>query len=198
MPLGSLFQSHPPKSRDAVVSPVPKTPELDWQMHSHDARSSLRYPSSPMSSDQKSNKPIGTAYAEDFCLFFLGTSLICRPVVSARQHLFLLPFSRPGFCVLGGRLCLSLSAFSESVRTRVYRCLWHRTLNLICLEDLFFLIRAAARAALEFPSINNSAIGFVAQFRQSRINIHEASLRRQISMNWNTQNLSTMSPRNFL
>jgi hypothetical protein len=163
MLLGSLFQSHPPKSRDAVVSPVPKTPELDWQMHSHDARSSLRYPSSPMSSSQKSNKPIGTAYAEDFCLFFLGTSLICR---------------------LGGRLCLSLSAFSESVRTRVYRCLWHRTLNLICLEDLFFLIRAAARAALEFPSRNKSAIGFVTQFRQSRINVHEASLRRQISMNF--------------
>lgn len=47
--------------------------------------------------------------------------------------------------LLGGRLCLSFSALSESLSTRVYRKRWQRTLNLICWDLLFFLIRAAAR-----------------------------------------------------
>ena len=167
------------------MSPVPKTPELDWQMQSHDAGSSPAAISLTVSrsSGQKSHKPIGIAYAEDFCLFFLGTSLICRPVVCARQQLPLFQKSRSGLRILGGKLCLSLSAFSESVRTRVYRCLWQRTLNLICLEVEFFLIRAAAKSDVRISLHKPGAIGFVAQFRQSRINVHEASLRRQISMN---------------
>ena len=46
--------------------------------------------------------------------------------------------------VLGGRDCLSLSAFSLSLRTRVYSWELHRTLNLVCEDFLFFFIRAAA------------------------------------------------------
>jgi uncharacterized protein Smg (DUF494 family) len=45
--------------------------------------------------------------------------------------------------LLGGKLCLSFSALSESLSTRVYRNRWQRTLNLICCVFLFFLIRAA-------------------------------------------------------
>lgn len=45
--------------------------------------------------------------------------------------------------VLGGKLCFNFSAFSESWSTNVYRCRWQRTLNLMLLLCLFFLIRAA-------------------------------------------------------
>lgn len=48
-----------------------------------------------------------------------------------------------GRVVLGGSDCLSFSAFSASFRASVYRCLEHRTLNLIKEVFLFFLIRAA-------------------------------------------------------
>jgi hypothetical protein len=46
---------------------------------------------------------------------------------------------------LGGRLCLSLSAFSVSLRIKVYKYRLHRTLNLMSFVFVDFLIRAAAR-----------------------------------------------------
>ena len=48
-----------------------------------------------------------------------------------------------GKCVPGGRLCLSFSALSVSLRTRVYTFFEHRTLNLMLLTFLFFFMRAA-------------------------------------------------------
>lgn len=45
--------------------------------------------------------------------------------------------------VLGGKLCLNFSAFSESFKTRVYRWRWQRTLNLIWADFLFRFMRAA-------------------------------------------------------
>lgn len=93
-------------------------------------------------------------------LFFFGTSVIVRPVrhpllaFAQLSHVLLAEFSvlsvcvsdpsnpssilskpQPGeqsrFDVPGGKLCFSLSAFSESFSTNVYRNLEHRTLNLI-------------------------------------------------------------------
>ena len=55
---------------------------------------------------------------------------------------------------LGGNDCFNFSTFSESFKTRVYKCLWHRTLNLVWALFLFRFMRA-----------------------------EEASLRLQISMN---------------
>lgn len=48
-----------------------------------------------------------------------------------------------GESVPGGRDCLSFSALSESLRDRVYRKREARTLNLMVLLDLFFLMQAA-------------------------------------------------------
>jgi len=59
------------------------------------------------------------------CLFFLGTSLIwrsvdCSSASADRSHpLGFCLARREGACILGGKLALSFSALSESVRTRV-------------------------------------------------------------------------------
>lgn len=91
--------------------------------------------------------------------------------------------------VLGGRLCLSFSAFSESLSTRVYRCFWQRTLNLTLPTFLFFLIRAAVREGkVRDVAPRQGAIPRGRILSSSRVgkNVQEASFRRQISMNWNT------------
>ena len=58
----------------------------------------------------------------------------------------------------GGKLCLILSAFSESLRMSVYRKRLHRILNLIWFEVVDFLIRAAA-----------SVVAVSATFRSSEV-----------------------------
>ncbi len=136
---------------------------------------------------------------DEVFLFFLGTSLIWRSVVrekSARQPMRLgSPRSSilPGN-LLGGRLCLSFSALSESLRTRVYRNLWQRTLNLICWVFLFFLIRAAA-AEKRYQCQNLSPGNqFFARLGHFARNVQEASFRRQISMNYSQAKISVCRP----
>lgn len=96
-----------------------------------------------------------------------------------------------GRVVLGGSDCLSFSAFSASFRASVYRCLEHRTLNLIKEVFLFFLIRAAGknRGWLDkhsFPVAQDSLVG-------CDRNIQEASFRLQTSMNCYCHLLATLN-----
>lgn len=73
---------------------------------------------------------------------------------------------------------MSFSAFSPSLRIRVYKCLSQRTLNLIWGVFLFFLIRAA-----EFSRVSNAVSTLQSLAVLARIFLQEASFRRQISMN---------------
>lgn len=101
---------------------------------------------------------------------------VCFPWVSM-DSFFLVEFWE---VVLGGRDCLSFSAFSASLRARVYRCLEHRTLNLIRELFLFFLIRAAVKIK---ASLDHQSCPTLSVFVNCSRNIQEASFRRQISMN---------------
>lgn len=139
-----------------------------------------------------------SAHDETF-LFFLGTSLIWRsvarekPVRQLMRHGCVRPFVLPGN-ILGGRLCLSFSALSESLRTRVYRNLWQRTLNLICWVFLFFLIRAAVAVKRDQSQNLSPDNQFLARLGHFACNVQEASFRRQISMNYSQPKMSVCRP----
>lgn len=77
--------------------------------------------------------------------------------------------------ILGGNDCFSLSAFSASFKTSVYRCRWQRTLNLICEEPLVRFIRAAA-----CPSVSVFQIIFSAASSLCTPSQHRRCLNRQI------------------
>lgn len=72
----------------------------------------------------------------------------------------------------------------------MYRCLEHRTLNLIKEVFLFFLIRAAAKIREwldkhSFPAAQDSLVG-------CGRNVQEASFRLQTSMNCHCHLLATL------
>lgn len=73
----------------------------------------------------------------------------------------------------------------------MYRCLEHRTLNLIKEVFLFFLIRAAGiiRDWLDCYPVQIAQVSLVGCDR----NIQEASFRRQTSMNYGHRLLATLN-----
>jgi hypothetical protein len=127
-------------------------------------------------------KPPFPAPYEDFAFFsrpltsLIASSAICRSVVDALPKI-----SRgPAQNVLGGRLAFSFSALSASLRTRVYRYFWHRTLNLMEVVFLFFLIRAAVSIAISLETLDLLKFPPLSSWC---LHVQEASFRRQISMN---------------
>lgn len=106
--------------------------------------------------------------------------------------------------VPGGSDCFNFSTFSESFKTRVYRCRWHRTLNLTCDDFLLRLMRAARYPISLFlpiprypllhifsltPRLRTASEPYLVAGK----NVHEASLRLAISMNYSWYKLVSMS-----
>jgi hypothetical protein len=64
----------------------------------------------------------------------------------------------PGKDVLGGSDCFNFSTFSESFKTKVYKCRWQRTLNFVCDDFLLRFMRAAVSSSVSLLDMPHSLI----------------------------------------